>query len=74
MKRIACLLSLLAIAALSSPSMAASSPAPKTTTVGGGVKRPWTPPYMLAIVTVPEPTTLAVLGIGAAALVIRRRK
>jgi len=74
MKRSACLLALLVTAMISSSSMAASSPSPRIPAIGGGVKHPWTPPYMLAIVTVPEPTTLAVLGIGAAALVVRRRK
>jgi len=74
MKRSACLLSLLMIAAFCSPTMAATSPAPRTTTVGGGLKRPWTPPYLLAMAAVPDPTMLAALGMGAAALVIPRRK
>ena len=73
MKRIACLLALLVVGTLSSTTMAASSPTSRTATVGGGVKHPWTSPYMLAIVTIPEPTTVAVLGLGAAALVVRRR-
>ena len=53
---------------------ALAADAPKGATVGGGVRNPWTLPYTLAIVTVPEPTTLGVLGLGCAAMMIRRRE
>jgi hypothetical protein len=63
------------IAALASSSFAATAPAASktTTTIGGGVKNPWTTPYTLAIVTVPEPASVGILGLGAAALLTRRR-
>jgi hypothetical protein len=73
MHRIAFMLALVALGTLATTASATTHVSAKPSTVGGGVKNPWTGPYTFAIVTVPEPTTLGVLGLGAAALVLRRR-
>lgn len=73
MHRIAFMLALVCLGMLTTTASATAEASAKRSTVGGGVKNPWTGPYTFAIVTVPEPTTLGVLGLGAAALVFRRR-
>jgi hypothetical protein len=74
MKMLTIIATLLLTAGIANSASAATAPV-RPTTVGGGVKNPWSMPYTLAIATaVPEPTTLTLLGVGAGAMLIRRRR
>ena len=72
MRKLTLLLALVIAGTFTSAASAAETA--RTATIGGGVKNPWTLPYSLAVVAVPEPASVAILGVGAAALLVRRRK
>ncbi len=82
MKRLSLALILSLIAGIAPVASAADAPPPLTgpapvarpATIGGGVRKPWTPPYVLASINASNLSAVAVIAIGSILLVARSRR